>query len=100
MFGFRNVFGSDPEFFRFFHDFFGEIEEAKLAGARLLNDENFTINGIEYNQKVYLLVDHSVYTVTKQTNESAELQNALKKAIKNEEYEEAAKLRDQIKNLK
>lgn len=76
--------------------------QVNLEGASLLDDYTFEKNGMVYNQKVFRLLDHSIYTETELVKEATvlSLEQQLKEAIANEKFERAAILRDKIKACK
>jgi excinuclease UvrABC helicase subunit UvrB len=108
MFGFTflrsSVFGQSDDLFSddFLKNLSGFDKEVELEGATLLDVHRYEVNDLTYEQKVYRLRDHSIFTETKTIRDSAlETKKLhLAKAIEEQRFEDAAKLRDEIKALK
>ena len=67
--------------------------------------EEFESNGMTIKKETWVSLDGTstyvkTYTENKKSIDAKELESALKIAVEKEEYEKAAKLRDQIKKLK
>lgn len=80
--------------------YFGK-EDVDLEGAKLLDTYAYEVSGLQYVQKVYRLANGALYTETVQDTEASKihLENELNDAIKNQEFEKAAVLRDKLKAL-
>src|SRR5688500_18830747 len=83
------------------NSYFGE-KEVDLEGAKTLDVYHYTVNSIQYEQKVYRLKNGSVYVATtSNTDETKNIfEEELKKAVAEQRFEYAASLRDKLKRLK
>jgi excinuclease UvrABC helicase subunit UvrB len=73
--------------------------EVDLSKASLIDTYRYKENGLTYKQFVYRLPDRSIYVKTELVDdeELSSLQKKLDRAVKNQNFEEAAKIRDEIK---
>lgn len=82
-------------------EYFGE-KKVDLTDAKLLDTYAYVVNGVQYEQKVYRLRNHSIFVET-DTNYNFSiklLEEELKVEIARQEFEKAATLRDKISLLK
>lgn len=78
---------------------FQTVSDEDLKNGKLIDVHRYTENGITYEQCVYRLHDHTIYTtvdVLKDLKET-DLRAQLTLAIEEERFEEAAILRDKLK---
>jgi hypothetical protein len=81
---------------------FGFDKKAELIDGTLLDTHQYTVGDLTYEQRVYRLKDNSIFVDTKQVKDTEleSLTGKLAEAIKSQNFEEAAILRDKIKSLK
>jgi protein-arginine kinase activator protein McsA len=89
---------TDRAFDTFFESF-GSVKNVDLKDAKLIDTHNYTANGVVYTQRVMRLADNSIYVDTTVEKEETKknLNSLLTKAVEEERFEDAAELRDQIK---
>lgn len=80
------------------NSYFGK-QEVDLEGSKLLDTYSYTKDNLAYCQKTYRLKGGAIYVTTEQVDdlEIKNLQKELKEAIKTENFERAASLRDELK---
>lgn len=83
-------------------DWFGFDKQTELSDAKLIDTHRYTEGKLVYEQKVYRLSDNSIFvdTVVVRDKEAESLQSKLERAISEQRFEDAAKLRDQIASQK
>ena len=98
----RSPFSLDLEINSLLKDISSVFEQqVDVSKATLIDTYRYREGSITYKQFVYRLPDRSIYVETKvvEDEELKSLQKKLTKAVKDEDFEQAAKLRDQIKEV-